>query len=269
MLICERGPDTPWRVSSDPDGRRRPLVIVGLSRYRWVPIICVTLTHPCPHSLSGVEQNTLASVTISRPFLPWPHLQWAGSGGGFFARLKGGDPVLVLGLLLCAALVLRLMAMIASPLVPEEAYYWMYAQHPNLSYFDHPPMIAWIIGAGTWVFGNTEFGVRIVGNLLMFIASGLLYLFGRFWFGRSAGLRSAAMLHILPVYYGIGFVATMDSALLCFWMLGLGTGRLLDNARVYGHQRRSGRFPAHDPTPFAPACPIRPVARTGSGRPTL
>src|SRR4029079_11831437 len=58
-------------------------------------------------------------------------------------------------------------------------------------------------------------------NLMMFGASWLLYLFGRWWFRRSAGLLSAAMLHILPVYYGIGFLATMDSALLFFWALGL------------------------------------------------
>src|SRR5664280_2844266 len=47
-------------------------------------------------------------------------------------------------------------------LIPEEAYYWAYSQHPALSYFDHPPMVAWIIWLGTAVFGNTELGVRIV-----------------------------------------------------------------------------------------------------------
>jgi hypothetical protein len=38
---------------------------------------------------------------------------------------------------------------------------------------------AWVIGLGTAVFGHTEIGVRIVGNLLMLGASLLMYRFGR------------------------------------------------------------------------------------------
>ena len=42
---------------------------------------------------------------------------------------------------LCAAL----------PVFSQEAYYWTYAQHPDLSYFDHPPMVAWLIWLGTLI----------------------------------------------------------------------------------------------------------------------
>lgn len=124
-------------------------------------------------------------------------------------------------LLLALAFILRMVAMGSVPLIPEEAYYWMYAEHPNLSYYDHPPMVAWVIGLGTAVFGDTQFGVRIVGNLLMLGASLLMYRFGRAWFSRAAGLVSALLLQVLPVYFGVGFIATMDSALLFFWMLCL------------------------------------------------
>ena len=76
-------------------------------------------------------------------------------------------------------------------------------------------MVAWMIGLGTWVFGNSEFGVRIVGDLLMVGASLLLYRFGAMWFGRRAGLVAALVLQVLPLYYAAGFVATMDSAASC------------------------------------------------------
>ena len=33
-------------------------------------------------------------------------------------------------------------------LLPEETYYWTYSKHPALGYFDHPPMVAWVIGLG-------------------------------------------------------------------------------------------------------------------------
>ncbi len=43
---------------------------------------------------------------------------------------------------------LRLAYMGLANLNPQEAYYWNYSQHLDLSYLDHPPMAAWIIAAG-------------------------------------------------------------------------------------------------------------------------
>ncbi|HPQ40325.1 MAG TPA: glycosyltransferase family 39 protein [bacterium] len=123
--------------------------------------------------------------------------------------------------LLAITVMLRWVALGTVPLVPEEAYYWLYSQHPAMSYFDHPPMVAGVIGLGTSIFGDSEFGVRIIGNLLMIAASLLLYRFGRAWFDAPSGILAALMLHILPLYFGAGFVATMDPALLFSWMVCL------------------------------------------------
>ncbi len=123
--------------------------------------------------------------------------------------------------LLGLTLVLRFIALIRVPLIPEEAYYWLYAQHPNLSYYDHPPMVAWIIRLGTILFGNTEIGVRIVNDLLMLMASVLVYVYGRMWFTRGAAILAAVALQVLPLYFGAGFMTTMDAALMFFWMLCL------------------------------------------------
>lgn len=121
--------------------------------------------------------------------------------------------------LVLLAMLARLVAMAQMPLVPEEAYYWMYAQQPNLSYYDHPPMVAWVIALGTALFGHTELGVRFVGQALMLASAVLLYRFGRAWFGRAAGLCAAVLLLVLPLYYATGFIATMDAPLLFFWLL--------------------------------------------------
>src|SRR5262245_43293731 len=47
--------------------------------------------------------------------------------------------------LLLLALATRLVLSAVVPLLPEEAYYWLYSRHPDLSYFDHPPAVAWVI----------------------------------------------------------------------------------------------------------------------------
>ena len=54
-----------------------------------------------------------------------------------------------------AALVaLRLLAAYFVPLNPDEAYYFLWSRFPAWSYFDHPPMVAWWIAAGTAIFGE-------------------------------------------------------------------------------------------------------------------
>jgi 4-amino-4-deoxy-L-arabinose transferase-like glycosyltransferase len=65
-----------------------------------------------------------------------------------------------------ALLILRAVMAAQLPLSADEAYYWLWSRHLAAGYFDHPPMIAWLIGAGTALFGDTAFGVRFSGVLL-------------------------------------------------------------------------------------------------------
>lgn len=84
--------------------------------------------------------------------------------------------------LVLVAMLLILRAVMAAllPLSADEAYYWLWSQHPAAGYFDHPPMIAWLIRAGTLLLGDSALGVRLMGVLLSLPAS---------WFvWRAAGL---------------------------------------------------------------------------------
>jgi dolichol-phosphate mannosyltransferase len=106
-------------------------------------------------------------------------------------------------------------------LTPQEAYYWNYALHPSLSYFDHPPVVAWLIKAGGVLLGKSELGVRAGGLLLNLLSSWLLYALGKLWFGRKAGLWSALLFQALPLYFVYGVLTTPDAPLVFFWLLTL------------------------------------------------
>jgi len=72
---------------------------------------------------------------------------------------RGGWPVsamVVVGYAFC----LRLLYAKLVELLPEETYYWNYSRHLDIGYLDHPPMVAWLIRAGSAAFGDGEFGVR-------------------------------------------------------------------------------------------------------------
>ena len=73
---------------------------------------------------------------------------------------------------------LRLAAGALLPLSADEAYYWLWSRHLAGGYFDHPPAIAYVIRAGTVLFGDTAFGVRVGGIVLCF---------GAGWFVWRAG----------------------------------------------------------------------------------
>ncbi len=109
-------------------------------------------------------------------------------------------------LLFCFRFVIALLI----ELTPQEAYYWNYAMHPALSYFDHPPMVAWVISAGQFLLGKSELGVRIGGLFLNLLSTGLLYALGQLWFGRRAGLWAALLFQLLPLFFVYGVLITPD-----------------------------------------------------------
>jgi len=127
------------------------------------------------------------------------------------------------GLIRATALLfcLRFLAAFLIDLSPQETYYWNYARHPALSYFDHPPMIAWVIGAGQFLLGKNALGVRLVGLVLTLLSTWLLYMLGRFWFNRRTGLWAALLFQLIPFYFVYGLLITPDVPLIFFWLLTL------------------------------------------------
>ncbi len=119
--------------------------------------------------------------------------------------------------LLAYLLLLRLGYLALPSLLVEEAYYWNYSQHPDLSYLDHPPMVALLIGAGTWLFGDTEFGVRFPALVCSLVWTWFGYRMACNLFDRAVGLRSVLLLATLPLFFCYGFFMTPDSPLLACW----------------------------------------------------
>jgi 4-amino-4-deoxy-L-arabinose transferase-like glycosyltransferase len=49
---------------------------------------------------------------------------------------------------------------------PDEAYYWDWHRFLSFGYFDHPPMIAWLVHVTTLLLGDTYWGIKAVPLLL-------------------------------------------------------------------------------------------------------
>ncbi len=119
--------------------------------------------------------------------------------------------------LLGAMVVLRGAYLGLPELMEQEAYYWNYAQHLDLSYLDHPPMVALLIWLGTKLCGINEFGVRIGAFLCWFVTAFFCYRLTIKVFDRQAALGTVLLLAVLPLYFGVGFLMTPDAPLHAAW----------------------------------------------------
>src|SRR5512144_3013452 len=93
-----------------------------------------------------------------------------------------------------ALVLLRLVAAAFTPLTFDEAYYWTWSKHLAGGYYDHPPMVAFVIRAGTMIAGDTELGVRLVSILLALPMSYAVYRAAAILFGGARVAATAAIL---------------------------------------------------------------------------
>lgn len=125
-------------------------------------------------------------------------------------------------LLLIAATALRLFFAVYLRLGDDEAYYWEWGQHPDLSYLDHPPLIGWIGGIFSAVFGNNEFGVRIGPILISVVFLILVYTFTRQLYRNDRlALQAALLFSLIPLFTVGSFMLLPDAPLSLFWLASL------------------------------------------------
>ena len=119
------------------------------------------------------------------------------------------------------AVLLRIVYVDVLPLLPEEAYYWNYAQHIDLGYLDHPPLVAWLIAVGEILVGRTQAGLRFGSLLSGFVTLAFVHCLARRLVDRHSALMAAALAAALPFFFGTGVMMTPDAPLMCAWAAAL------------------------------------------------
>lgn len=130
-----------------------------------------------------------------------------------------------------AGLLLRVLLATSLDLSPDEAYYWELSRRLDLSYFDHPPMVAYLIAVAEWVFGKGKMAIRLFPLLGFAALSWLLFRLGRDGLARpDAGFGAVALLHTTVTGLALGFIMTPDVPLAFAWGLAVFAGvRMLQN----------------------------------------
>ena len=133
--------------------------------------------------------------------------------------------IALLAAAIAVAIAVRGIVAAITPLSFDEAYYWMWSRHLAAGYYDHPPAIAFVIRAGTEVFGDTSSGVRAGSFLLSIAATFAVWRAGTIVSGDAGcGALAALFFNLMPMVGIESLAATPDSPALAasaFFLLAL------------------------------------------------
>src|SRR5260370_15326522 len=91
----------------------------------------------------------------------------------------------------------------------------MWSQHLAGGYYDHPPMVAFVIRLGTMIAGDPERGVRLVSIMLALPLSWAVYRSAAILFGGQRVAATAAILLNVTLMAAVGtLIVTPDAPLL-------------------------------------------------------
>ncbi len=115
--------------------------------------------------------------------------------------------------LLAVSAGVRLALALGTDIYFDEAYYWQWARHLAWGYYDHPPLVAWLIAA---------LGVRPTALLCGAGTVAAVWGLARDVHGnREAAWRAAALWSGVPAGLLAGVWTTPDTPLLLCWVLAL------------------------------------------------
>jgi len=137
--------------------------------------------------------------------------------------LKQTDYTARAGVILFGLLVWRVVAILFSPLDlgPDEAQYWRWGQRFEWGYYSKPPLIAWLIGSVTNIFGDSAWAVRLPAPFLHTIIGALVFSLARKMADARTGFYAVLIYILMPgVTFSSGLMTT-DSVLFVFWALAL------------------------------------------------
>ncbi len=128
-----------------------------------------------------------------------------------------------LGILLVISALVRALIAGAIELGNDEVYYWTYARFPDMSHFDHPPMVGLVIQLFTLNLRfDSEIFLRLGSVVLGTASTWLIFLIGKKIKNPAAGLYAAFLF--TASFYGFILVGTFilpDTPQVFFWLLSM------------------------------------------------
>jgi hypothetical protein len=125
--------------------------------------------------------------------------------------------------------VLRLVIIGVTGLSDTESYYYIWSRFPDWSYYDHPPLVAWMVALTTFA-SKSAFSARVGSVLCSAWMGALVYRLAARLFSPRAGFIALIVATVPPVLFFTSFLVNPENPLAPLWVLSL---LLLDDLRSH------------------------------------
>jgi Dolichyl-phosphate-mannose-protein mannosyltransferase len=119
--------------------------------------------------------------------------------------------------LLAGHLLIWLSLGMALDLHPDEADHWVWSRFLSWGYYEHPPMIAWVIRLCTTLLGDTQWAMEVGSQGLTLLVFVLIFQLARRQFGVRAAFFSVLLLEAAPLYAVGSMIFIIDTPLMVFY----------------------------------------------------
>lgn len=133
-----------------------------------------------------------------------------------FAQKNKGILLAFIGLYLVRLLLTQTMG-----IMPQDAYYYYYSEHLALSYFDHPPMVAYMLHFFSLLFGKSVIAIKLTDFL---VTIGTLFSFfqlSKCFLEKEQALKATLFFGSTLFVTILSINTTPDVPLMLFWTLTL------------------------------------------------
>ncbi|HEY4934978.1 MAG TPA: glycosyltransferase family 39 protein, partial [Puia sp.] len=124
--------------------------------------------------------------------------------------------------ILCILVIgIRIIFIAIMGIMPQDAYYDFYAQHLDLSYYDHPPMIAYLLRFFTSLFGKKVFVLKLADTTVTLLTVIAFYrLAGKFLSENKARMATTLLVSTFMISI-LSLISTPDVPLMLCWTISL------------------------------------------------
>ena len=127
--------------------------------------------------------------------------------------------VIIIALLFIVALRLAFTGLMG--MMPQDAYYYFYSEHPALSYYDHPPAIAYCLKLFTVIFGKNVFALKLADFVITSLSVFAFYKLASCFLSRHGVQKALLLLFSTFMVTILSLISTPDTPLILAWTLSL------------------------------------------------
>jgi 4-amino-4-deoxy-L-arabinose transferase-like glycosyltransferase len=126
-----------------------------------------------------------------------------------------------IGILCVLIIAIRFIFTFIMGIMPQDAYYDFYAQHLDLSYYDHPPMIAYLLRLFTTLFGKKVFVLKLADTIVTILTTIFFYKLARKFLSESKAFMATVLLLSTFMLSILSLISTPDVPLMLCWTISL------------------------------------------------